>query len=101
MKDILDEDEDILKLLAENAMLHVKVGKTIGNEIKTNSGVPQGDCLSPILFITYLAEASKPLQAIEVTPHISDYTFPKIITSGASKCNHAYILGVAQLHPRP
>ena len=61
----------------ENATLQAKVGKKIGNDIETYIRAPQGDCLSPILFISYLAEALKPMQAIEQLPHISDHTYAK------------------------
>ena len=37
--------------------LSVKVGKTIGKSFSTNTGVPQGDCMSPIFFVLYLAKA--------------------------------------------
>ena len=70
---MVDDELHIIKLLVENVTLHVKVGIKIRNDIKTNIGVPQGHCLSPILFITYLAEARKPVQAIEQQPHISDH----------------------------
>ena len=67
LREVLDEDElHRIELLVENVVIQVKVGKEIGDEIKTNSGVPQGDCLSPILFITCLAEALKPAQAMEM-----------------------------------
>ena len=78
LKEVLDDDElHIIKLLVENVTLQVKVGMKVGNDSKTNIGVPQEDCLSPILFIKYLAEALKPVQAIEHPAHISDYTYVK------------------------
>ena len=67
----------IIKLLVENLILQVKVGKKMGSNIKTNTGVSQGDCLSPILFTTYLTEALKPLQAVKQPPHITDRTYAK------------------------
>ena len=46
----------------------MKIGKTICEEITTNIGIPQGDCLRPILFVIYLAEAMKNLKQI-ITPN--------------------------------
>ena len=55
---IVDDDElHILKLLIDDVRLVVKCGNTLGTEFSTNIGVPQGDCLSPILFILYLSKA--------------------------------------------
>ena len=57
---ILEEDElHILKLLIEDVEFVVRCGNQKGKPFKTNLGTPQGDCLSPILFILYLANALK------------------------------------------
>ena len=78
LKEVLDEDEiHMIKLLVEDVRLQVKVGKTTGTEIRTNIGVPQGDCLSPILFIIYLAEALKLIEHIEIPPRIRDHKYAK------------------------
>ena len=61
MKDlvlILEPDElHLIKILVTEVQLVVKCGKTLGKCFQTNTGVPQTDCLSPILFILYLANA--------------------------------------------
>ena len=58
LKMIVDDDElHILKLLIDDVRLVVKCGNSLGVEFSTNVGVPQGDCLSPILFILYLSKA--------------------------------------------
>ncbi len=62
LKEVLDDDDlHMMKILVENVKLKVKIGNEIGNDIHTNIRIPQGDCLSPIFFIVYLAEALKPI----------------------------------------
>ena len=50
----------ILHLLLNDVVINV--GNETGDNIKTNVGSCQGDCLSPIFFIFYLAKSIKPLQ---------------------------------------
>ena len=70
VEDILEADElHMMKILVEDVILRVKIGKTTGEAIKTNVGIPQGDCLSPILFILYLAEALKPTRTVAKPPN--------------------------------
>ena len=54
---ILEPDElHIISLLINETILKVKSGNTLGLDIKTNKGVPQGDSISPVLFTLYLAK---------------------------------------------
>ena len=56
LRNILENDELLLiKILANDMELSVKCGITIGERLQTNQGVPQGNCLRPIMFILYLA----------------------------------------------
>ena len=57
---ILDPDEThIMKILLKDVNLSVRIGKEFGEKITANIGVPQGDCLSHILFTLCLAGALK------------------------------------------
>ncbi len=60
------------KILVEDIKLTVRVGKTMGEHINTNIGVPQGDSLSLILFIIYLAAALQALKHIQEKHNIPD-----------------------------
>ena len=65
-----------MKVLTEDVELQVKIEKEIGEPIVTDTGVPQGDCLSAILFITYLAAAMKPVRPTIDEEH--NYALPRI-----------------------
>ncbi|XP_033113356.1 uncharacterized protein LOC117113956, partial [Anneissia japonica] len=49
------EELNLIKILIEQVELKVRIAKELGDPIISNIGVPQGDCLSPILFTAYLA----------------------------------------------
>ncbi len=56
LKSMLNDDEiHIMKILLKVVKLIVRMGKYTNTQI--NIGVSQGDCLSPILFTLYLAQA--------------------------------------------
>lgn len=59
LKGILDEDEyNIISVLLKETTLEIQWnGKCIGDYFETNIGTPQGDSLSPVLFIIYLEAA--------------------------------------------
>ncbi|KAK4308135.1 hypothetical protein Pmani_020165 [Petrolisthes manimaculis] len=58
LTNILDPAElHLIKILVEDVRLKVRVGKETSDYFTTKMGVPQGDCLSPILFTLYLAKA--------------------------------------------
>ena len=59
LKTILDPDGLHIKILLKDVKLNINIGQEMGDEITTNTGVPQGDCLTPILFTLHLADAIK------------------------------------------
>ena len=72
LKNIIDTDElHMVKILLEEVEIAVKCGNEIGVSFKTNSGVPQGDCLSAILFILYLSKA------LQINPQLQDHNYSK------------------------
>ena len=69
LETLLDPDEThMMKILLKDVKLGVRIGKEFGEKIKTNIGVPQGDCLSPILFTLHLADVLK-TERLEITEH--------------------------------
>ena len=57
----LEPDEmHMMAVLISDVVLTVKVGKELGEQIKTEVGIAQGDCLSAVLFIFYLAKSLTP-----------------------------------------
>ena len=60
LETIFDPDEThMMKIILKDLKLSVRIGKEFGEKITTNIGVPREDCLSPILFTLYLADALK------------------------------------------
>ena len=70
LRRILNADElHLIKILVEDVQLAVRIGNTIGKSFVTNVGTPQGDCISPILFTLYLANALNPTPRAPPTDH--------------------------------
>ena len=82
LKELLTEDEyRIIKFLLSNTSLEVKINDGYGEKFGTTIGTPQGDALSPILFIIYLEmamryhnEQSDPLKTTLYVTHYADDT---------------------------
>ena len=57
LEKILNQDElHLLSLLTNRPTLKVKLEESEGEPFETYMGIMQGDCLSAVLFIFYLAE---------------------------------------------
>ena len=77
LKEVLNDDElHIIKLLFHHVKLVVKCGTSAGEEFTTHIRVPQGYCLSAILFTIYLANALKE-ESIPETPISHDHHYAK------------------------
>ena len=50
----------MMAVLISDVVLTVKVGMELGRQIKMEVGIAQGDCLSAVLFIFYLAKSRTP-----------------------------------------
>ena len=66
----------IINLLINDVVLNVRLGNKIRKDIKTEVGICQGDCLSALLFIFYLAHAIK-----ELPTHIEKEDYARSLCS--------------------
>ena len=58
LTDLLEPDEmHMMAIFIGDVVLTVKVGNELGEQIKTEVGIAQCDCLSGVLFIFYLAKS--------------------------------------------
>ena len=61
LKELLNPDElHMISILLKDTKLQIRYEGELGEEFKSDIGVPQGDGLSPILFTLYLAKALGP-----------------------------------------
>ena len=84
LQEIISEDEvHMLYILINDVNLKVRCAKTTGEKINTNIGVPQGDCLSPVLLTLYLAAE------LETKRNREDHKYSKS-SSCSTVANHRY-----------
>jgi len=84
LQEILSEDElHLMHILINDVEIFIRVGQEMSEEsIKTTIGICQGDCLSAVLFIYYLAKSlSKPKDVIHNDHNYSkpeeEYVLPR------------------------
>ena len=75
MDTIVDEDEGrMIRLLLDNTTLAVQIDNITGKPFEATIGTPQGDSLSPILFVCYLEAALRDVRAhIQPRPSADTY----------------------------
>ena len=84
LQEILPEDElQMLYILINDVNIKVRCVKTTAEIINTNIRVPQGDCLSTVLFTLYLAAA------LETIRNREDHNYSKP-NSCSTVSNHRY-----------
>ena len=90
-KILLPEELHLLHLLTNNVKLKVRVGSEFSDEFETIIGIMQGDYLSAVLFIFYLAKALDERSPVE-TEHnyaLTSESCPYTITSALEDHNYA------------
>jgi exonuclease III len=63
-----EDDLRLIQFLISETQLQVKIGSTFGEKFRTTIGTPQGDALSPLLFLIYLEQI---IRTSNVQNHIS------------------------------
>jgi len=69
----------ILRVLLANTSLRARIGKEVGESFATSIGTPQGDALSPLLFLVYL----------EYIMRKFDVLYPRILQPGDLRIQYA------------
>ena len=90
-------EQHMVKILVEDVKLLVRIGRETSDPFNTKIGVPQGDCLSLILFTLYLVKAleekndqedhenTREEKGTNLPPYLSDHTYAKDHTVGTLK----------------
>ena len=66
---LLPEEIHLLHILTNDVFIQVRVDDEFSQAFMTLIAIMQGDCLSGILFIFYLAQALIPTQTVNSTDH--------------------------------
>ena len=75
-QEYLDKDETrMLGYQMASTTACVKIGDTCGEELKTNIGSSQSDCLSPILFTTYLFKETEGMRKEAKSQNINEISY--------------------------
>ena len=70
LRKVLDNDElHMIKILLDGVEYTVRCGDILGKPFSTNVGSPQGDCISALLFVFYLA------MSLGFNLHLKDHSY--------------------------
>ena len=87
LSDILDPDElNIMNILLKDVTLQVKNNIAKGQTFTTTLGIPQGDCLSAILFTLYLSN----MLSAKIPTHLYDHNYHSV--------NNMFLTPIEHLH---
>ena len=95
---LLPDELHLFDILTNDCKLQVRVGTTLSDAFTTQLGIMQGDCLSAILFIIYLAYALNHRQDQTENEHL--YATPRSLAPAPIPTDHTYALdpSLAPLH---
>ena len=83
LESIVDEDElRMIRFLLSNTAIEIRIhGSTEKHPFKSNIGIPQGDGLSPVLFIIYLEAALREIrqhrESMRIGKHKLEHNYAK------------------------
>ena len=60
---LTEDDVRLVRVLLTNTTLQVRIGRAVSESLETTIGTPQGDSLSPVLFVIYLEAALRDLRS--------------------------------------
>ena len=63
---LTEDDVRLVRVLLTNTTLQVRIGRAVSESLETTIGTPQGDSLSPVLFVIYLEAALRDLRSTQV-----------------------------------
>ena len=74
------------RIVCENFFIHVCTDEGITEEITTESGLPEGNVLSPLLYIISKIDFQEDVQGIDI-----ENSFPEVLLNGCETSSIMYI----------
>ena len=93
LSDILDPDElSIMNIILKDVTLQVKNNKTKGQTFITTLGIPQGECLSAILFALYISNTLSAKIPTRLCDHNYNSAYNMFLTPFEHLHDHNYCI---------